>query len=158
MAEISASAVRAEGIQPPISSSELFTECLSRNARNRLAFELLMANYLLNSDLDSLVPRLVELPRFGYNHIPRHYEEAALLFEMRHNGQKVDFGGLAIRDTTLARFRRFQMVIGQPYGAAGLGGAPSQRAGTLIAEFGDTYWFYFLFGETPGLADSRVKN
>ncbi len=51
------------------------------NPRNRMAFEYLMLHLLLGSNLEKAVNRLSQLDSFGYTRIPRHYEEALLLYQ-----------------------------------------------------------------------------
>ena len=53
---------------------------LRRNKNNKMAFEYLMAHYLLNRKLDKFIENLPRLDDFGYENIPRHYQEAILLY------------------------------------------------------------------------------
>jgi hypothetical protein len=55
-------------------------QLLSRNKTNKMAFEYLMAYYLLNRKLDKFVENLPRLDDFGYENIPLHYQEAILLY------------------------------------------------------------------------------
>ena len=55
-------------------------QLLSRNKNNKMAFEYLMAHYLLNRKLDKFIENLPRLDDFGYENIPRHYQEAILLY------------------------------------------------------------------------------
>jgi len=70
-------------------------ELLRTNRRNRMAFEYLMAYYLLNLRLDDLVRELGRLTDFDYDGLPRHYEEAILIHESLSR-EKVELGGKAI--------------------------------------------------------------
>jgi hypothetical protein len=53
---------------------------LERNSQNRMAFEYLMAWYMLNKHLGKLVQNLERLKDFNYPELPTHYEEAALIY------------------------------------------------------------------------------
>lgn len=117
---------------------------LETNPRNRMAFEYLMAIHLLRRDLDPFVAELPRMAELGYDHIPRHFEEAILLYEGEHR-TRVDRAGLSLREETIDRHARFSrgLAAARRFGALG-GPAPA-----LADEFGDTYYFYYLFG-SPG--------
>src|SRR4030042_1821497 len=53
---------------------------LERNSQNRMAFEYLMAWYMLNKQLGKLVQNFERLQDLGYREVPTHYEEAALIY------------------------------------------------------------------------------
>ena len=58
---------------------ELFLDLLNKDRYNRMAFEYLMASYMLVSDLDSFTDNIYRFNDFNYPQIPRLYEEAILL-------------------------------------------------------------------------------
>ena len=64
-----------------VSAEKTLESLLARNPRNRMAFEYLMAHYLMELDLKRAVQRLRSLDNFNYPHIPRSYEEALLLYQ-----------------------------------------------------------------------------
>ncbi len=113
---------------------------LEHDPRNRMAFEYLMACYLLTGKVDKIVENLHRLDDLGYRATPTLYEEAALI----HYGpqkQKPDLGRIKISPETIQRYQRFVQIRGsmQPQ---------SQQAtlNLLIREFGTSYFFYFAFG------------
>ena len=53
---------------------------LKKNPKNRMALEYLMAYYMLNYKLEPLVELLPALKTFGYKQLPRHVEEAVLVY------------------------------------------------------------------------------
>jgi len=53
---------------------------LQKNKQNHMAFEYLMASYLVTAQLDKLVQNLDRLDDFDYPHIPKLYEEAILIY------------------------------------------------------------------------------
>ena len=88
-------------------SEELMLESLLQaNPRNKMAFEYLMAFYLVSRRTDKLVENLHRLDDFGYREIPRHYEEA-ILIHANETAQQVALHGRAIRPETIQRFHRF---------------------------------------------------
>lgn len=113
---------------------------LEQNPRNRMAFEYLMACYLLTGKVDKIVKNLHRLDELGYRATPTLYEEAALI----HYGsqkQKPDLGRIKISRETIQRYQRFVQIRGSV--------KPQSQQATfnlLIREFGTSYFFYFAFG------------
>jgi hypothetical protein len=58
---------------------DLLLALLADNPGNRMAFELLMAQYLWNGQPDKVAENLWRLADFGDQRIPRHYQEAVLM-------------------------------------------------------------------------------
>jgi hypothetical protein len=105
------------------------------NPTNRMAFEYVMAHYLVELDLKKLVEHLPLLENFDYPHIPRSYEEALLLYQ-QITGAPVELKGHTVRPETSQRFRHFRESVWQSQRkAAGLA--------VVAAHFGDTYWCYY---------------
>jgi len=108
---------------------------LALNPTNRMAFEYVMAVYLLELDLEKAVEHLRLLGNFNYARIPRSYEEALVLFQ-ELNGVRFELNGRTIRSETAARFNQFREAARQ------LKGRADGRA-LMAAKFGDTYWYYY---------------
>ena len=53
---------------------------LERNPHNKMAFELLMAFYLSDGRPDKVVANLRRLKDFSYPRVPRHYQEAWVIY------------------------------------------------------------------------------
>jgi hypothetical protein len=128
----------------------LLRHLLLSNPRNRMAFEYLMTHYLLNLQLDQIVQELWRLDLLGYAEIPRHYEEALLLYQKLHAGTPLDLKGRQIRPETVQRFQRLDSLMASNQGrTAGI-------EPILASEFGDSFWFFYMFGETPRRATTQV--
>ncbi len=113
---------------------------LQKNRYNRMAFEYLMAWYLLTGQLDKLVQNLDRLDDFNYEGIPIHYEEAILIYEVL-TGTKVDLKGRQISQRTHQRSRGFSSISNRF--------RSSNEMAAMLATapyFGDTYFFYYNFG------------
>lgn len=108
---------------------------LVSNPTNQMAFEYLMAYYLMDLDLKKAVLRLRLLDNFNYARIPRPYEEALLLYQ-EVAGVRVELKGRTIRPETAERFRQFKEAAGQWSGRA-------EGQAAMAANFGDTYWYYY---------------
>lgn len=121
-------------------SEELMLESLLRaDPCNRMAFEYLMAFYLLNRRTDKIVQNLVWLDALGYREIPRHYEEA-ILIHANASSERVALHGRTIRPETIEKFQRFADRF-RPWMKQ-----PHLAAAALADEFGDSYFYYYAFG------------
>jgi len=118
----------------------MLTGLLQRNRRNKMAFEYLMACYLLTGQADKVVANMERLGELGYQEIPVLYEEALLIY-LDSQKRKVDLSTLNLRPETIQRYVKFVQLRNsvQPHNRQ----AVLQR---LIIEFGHSYFFYFTFG------------
>ncbi len=118
----------------------ILLDLLDKNRHNRMAFEYLMAWYLLNNQLDNFVQNLHRLDDFDYPQIPILYEQAILIYEVL-SGTKVDLKGRQISPQTYELARRFS-DISTRFGA----GDRLTLVRLTLRDFGDSYFFYFNFG------------
>jgi hypothetical protein len=114
-------------------------ELLQRNRYNKMAFEYLMAYYLMTKQLGKIAENLPRLDDFGYENIPRHYQEAIVLY-MAMTKKNVDLGGRKISADTIKQYNDFNRIGEQ----VSYDGNVAWRA--LAPRFGRTYYFYFTFG------------
>ena len=136
--------VLEDRVRQALRFDEILRELLARNSQNRMAFEYLMAYYLLKRDLNGFVANIGRLEDFSYPRIPRHYEEALALHALA-GGTIPELGAGTVRWETLSRLGEFNVIL-KRFG--------NDRAGAREAaapEFGDSYFFYFEFG-IPGVA------
>jgi hypothetical protein len=112
------------------------SELLRVNEHNKMAFEYLMANYLLTKRLDKFVENLPRLDDFGYKEIPRHYQEAILLY-IGTTRKKVDLGNRKISAETLRQYKEMN-EIRRRYGRDNIWRRLAQK-------FNRTYFYYFTF-------------
>lgn len=61
----------------------VFKRLLRENKNNRMAFEYLMAYYLLTGQTEKIIENLEYLNNFGYPDIPRNYQEAILMHSFK---------------------------------------------------------------------------
>ncbi|MBE3086607.1 MAG: hypothetical protein IMZ64_10380, partial [Bacteroidetes bacterium] len=105
---------------------------------NRKAFEYYLAGLLLTKNVEVAVNNIAKMKEMGYTRIPRHIEEAVLIY---YNSKKVfpDLGGLTISIETKERFDQ--------YFATYINGRnnPSLLKEKMQEKFGNTFWFYFHF-------------
>jgi len=111
---------------------------LEKNNQNRMAFEYLMAWYMLNRHLGKFVQKIELLPDFGYAELPTHYEEAALIYAVATKKP------LSLSDFTLHPQKRRQIEdfsrILKAYG-----GNKQAALNDLSKRFHDTYFFYYIY-------------
>ena len=115
----------------------LLLKLLEDNRHNRMAFEYLMAHYMLNGKLEKFVKNLDRLNDFDFKHIPRHYEEA-LLSHNQIYGKKIAVPGMQISPQGLALLERFKKAL-EKYDTK----ATASRA--MFKEFGGSYFYYYTF-------------
>ena len=113
---------------------------LERNRRNRMAFEYLMAHYLLTRQLDKLVANLHRLDDFDYPRLPRHCEEALVIYLATTGSQDLDLGPRKISSETWRRFGEFVRTEQR------FREDPSAAFAALYPDFGDSYFFCYVFG------------
>lgn len=117
----------------------LLNELLRRNRYNKMAFEYLMAHYLLSRQLDKLVENLPRLDDFGYENIPRHYQEAVVLY-VGITRKEVDSGGRGIDTEIIDKYDEF-LKIGRD-----MNNNKELMREVLARKFANTYFFYYMFG------------
>ena len=117
---------------------------LEKNRKNNMAFEYLMAWFMLTGQLDKFVHNLDRLDDFNYGAIPRHYEEAILIYEVL-TGSKVNLKGRHISQGTLQRARSFSAITAR-FPRRNNKEANMQAMLATAADYGDTYFFYYNFG------------
>jgi len=123
-----------------IRDDTVFLDLLDRNRHNRMAFEYLEAFYLLSNQHDKFVENLGRLNDFDYIGIPRIYEEAILLYSYTKK-TKVEIPGREISAESRERFSNFLKVLAGKYG-----GDKKAAFYELARDFGDSYFFYSIYG------------
>ena len=119
-------------------SRDFFQPLFNANRNNRMAYEYLMAVYMLTNDLDSFIAIFRQLNDFNSPEIPRHHQEAILLYS-RTKGREVNLKGQQLSRENKARFDKFFQIYkkyeGDRYAAEKL----------LAKDYGDTYYYYYIF-------------
>jgi len=121
------------------SIEEMLTGLLKHNPNNRMAFEYLMAFYLLAGQLDRIAANMGRLDHLGYQDVPTLYEEAMLIY-YGLRGRQLDLNKLNIKRETIERYERFVRICNSM--EAHNRQVVLQR---LIREFGTSYFFYYKF-------------
>jgi len=125
-------------ISPDTKIEDLLLALLARNRHNRMAFEFLMAHYLRARRPDRVVANIGRLDDFSYKGIPRHYQEAILVYVgiTQKTVKIMD----RVDSETIKRYNAFCKIRRVSHG-----GEDAARK-TIAAGFGDTFFFYFAHG------------
>jgi hypothetical protein len=118
---------------------EAMLSCLlEKNGKNRMAFEYLMAWHLSNRQLTRFIQRLTELRDLGYETLPRHYEEAVMVYTAAaRTAIQLDYKP---REQVQQRMKHFLGVL-QSHG-----GDRQAALAELTRHHGNTYAFYNVYG------------
>jgi len=119
------------------SIEEMLTGLLKHNSGNRMAFEYLMACYLLAGQLDKIAENIGRLNHLGYQEVPTLYEEAMLIY-YGSRGRKLNLNKLNIKRETIERYKRFVQLCNSMQAQN-----PQVVLQRLIGEFGTSYLFYY---------------
>ena len=106
--------------------------------KNRMAFEYLLALYMLRGEIWNVVDVAGRMEEYDYRKIPVAFEEAILL-NNKHNNKKISLDKLKIRAETQRRFDDF-MALTVRYRTK------SAAQSELAAKFGNTYMYYYFYG------------
>lgn len=120
----------------PLPLDTLMLKLLEQNAHNRMAFEYLMAYYLLTKNLKAFAAQWRRLDDFNWGEMPRYHQEAIIL-AARNLGLKPDLKGRRVGEDYLRRhddFMRRRQVAGADRARA---------AEDLRKDYGDSYWYFY---------------
>ncbi len=107
--------------------------------KNRMAFEYLMSYYLLANNLEAVVGKINLLGEMGYKKIPRHYEEAILIYTAGLNKQ-YELKNYQISSETRKRFEEFNRILNVEHQG------DREAAFDELVKYRDSYFFYYLYG------------
>jgi hypothetical protein len=127
-------------------------ELLAHDRHNRMAFEYLMALYLLAGDLESFAKNIDRARDFGYAALPKHWSEAIALYIdlIKSDDQRLLAlaGDAAIRQA--ARFKESFLGLHKEWDLRNLQeyDADVRNSTRLRTAFGTTYFYYFFFQQS----------
>jgi hypothetical protein len=117
---------------------DLLSQLLEKNRKNRMAFEYLMAWYMLTKQLDKFVLNLERLDDFDYPTIPRAYEEAMLVY-VHSKRQSLDLRGRRLNAESQQRFENFNQILNRHRGNV------QAAYGELARGYLNSYFFYYVY-------------
>lgn len=114
------------------------------NHANRMAFEYLLAYVLQQRNLEKFMKYYPLGKDAGYDHIPRSYQEA-LIYVWTQNNRNFNNLPWSISPSVLNAVTEFARVY-----------MTQQNSQPILqARYGDTYWYYLLFGGQPAAGAGR---
>ena len=111
---------------------------LEKNSQNRMAFEYLMAWYMLNKHLGKLVQNFERLKDFDYRELPTHYEEAALIY-VYGTRKTLNLSGYQPNPQKRRQIEDFSRLINS------YGGDKKAAFNEVSKKFLNTYFFYYMY-------------
>jgi hypothetical protein len=111
---------------------------LEKNGQNRMAFEYLMAWYMLNRYLGKFVQEIELLPDLGYAELPTHYEEAALIYAFAAK-KPLSLSDYPSNPQVRRQFEDFSRIL------SAYGGNKQAALNDLSKRFRNTYFFYYIY-------------
>ena len=111
---------------------------LEKNSQNRMAFEYLMAWYMLNRYLGIFVQKIELLPDLGYAELPTHYEEAALIY-VYGTRKPLHLNGYLSSPQKRRQIEDFSRLL------SSYGGDKQAASKELSKKFRNTYFFYNVY-------------
>ena len=159
---MSDSSFQVQGAPTPCHSEDFFIDyqkpdqsllmLLQANPNNRMAFEYLMAYYMLQKDIEQVKWCMDSFfENFDYQGIPVHYEEALVIYPNMVRADSDFFRRYPVSKSTRERFGRFV----QTYEAAQGNKSKSEQ---LEKQFGNTYWYYLNFVNPSTLQKKDEEN
>ncbi|MHC4565332.1 MAG: DUF6057 family protein [Planctomycetota bacterium] len=121
---------------------ELCLEELLNNTKNRMAFEYFMAHCLLEGEIGRFMKHLHRLNDFDYPRIPRHFEEAMLIYNQLTGGKGISLPGKSISEETIRKFNDFNSIRAKHRNS-------KEAAYEELKKYRNTYWFYGMYLHKP---------
>jgi hypothetical protein len=113
---------------------------LERNSQNRMAFEYLMAWYMLNKNLGKFAQNLERLQDFNYPELPTHYEEAAIIY-IYGTGKPLNLSGYQPSPQKRRQIEDFTRIINSDK----YKGNKQAASEELAKKYRNTYFYYFMY-------------
>jgi hypothetical protein len=132
-------------------SSDELELLLKRNPNNKMAFEYLIAYYLLTGNLNAIVNYFPAFGFFKYSQIPRYVQEALLIIASLDSNLDQNQLNSYVQPITRQHFLNYQQILNKYKG--NISGAKPE----LQTQFTDTYWYYLMYVR-PEARQSEKQN
>ena len=111
---------------------------LERNPKNKMAFEYWIAASLINKQTGLVVNQIPKFAELGYPSLPRHVQEAAVLYAASTGKKDMDLSDYRINKSVIIRFNQMNQILGR------YNGDKMAANSELSKSIGDTYWYYVI--------------
>jgi len=115
---------------------------------NKIAFEYLMAFYMINKDMGNFINLIPVMERMSYRKVPVSYQEAVMYIIGMNNEDPFTNSPLYVSQDTKQRMKAYMDVYSRYPD-------PGER---LEKKFAGTYWFYIHFKEVELTSNEEKKN
>jgi hypothetical protein len=112
---------------------------LQQNPKNRMAFEYLIAYYLLDANAQGILKHIADFATFAYSRLPVHVQEALIINLNRMSKPAQEQVRRWIHPRIYSRYMKFQQILNSKQGSE------EQTRYELWTQFGDTYWYYLVY-------------
>ncbi len=113
---------------------------VEQGSHNRMAFEYLMAWYMMDKRLDKFVKNVGRLREFGYTALPPLYQEAVTIYATKY---PVPLGDFSIGPEVQQRIKQFSDIFNR------YGRDKNAAFRELAGSFAGSYFFYFIYAPSP---------
>jgi len=104
----------------PMREDRMLQRLVNWNKQNRMAFEFLIAHYLVTKNLDAIVANIARFKELGYERLPRHVAEAVEIQSVR-TGKQPELHGFEIdKKTANVIEQALQLPLHYQYDSKGL--------------------------------------
>jgi hypothetical protein len=109
----------------------------NNNPNNNMAYEFLIASYLLQHKIGNLLMYFSGFRQFGYEKLPRAVEEAMLIYLARTRSDNYILAGYSISQKTMEEFQDFNRLMSTT--------TDRNERMEKVAKYRHTYWYYIFF-------------
>ena len=131
---------------------DFFSQLLDKNKNNKMAFEYMMAFYLLTGQIEKVVANIGHLNDIGYERLPQYYEEAIVIYMAKSKKQDLPFAGWQPQIKTIERAKK----VGGIYSLYGGQYNEKRIRQELGPDFTKSYFLYYIF-DMPRILAPRNK-
>jgi hypothetical protein len=124
---------------PNVDVDIMLIDLLDSNSSNRMAYEYLMALYLMSREVDKIVENLYRLEDLGYDEIPGLIQEAVCIHAL-NTGEEIDLLGYTLSPETVERYNAFSDIMS----SSSLAGRQDALK-TFAVKYPGSYFFYYVF-------------
>lgn len=122
---------------------------VKEHPENKMAFEYLMAFYMINKDLGNFINCIPIMEKLQYNKVPVSYQEAIMYIIGLNNEDPMTNSPAYVSQDTKIRMKAYADIYTK---------YPDAQK-RLENRFAGTYWFYLHFKEVePGTAEEKKNN
>jgi len=107
------------------------------NRGNNMAFEYLVAAYLLQHNLGAVVNLLPEFVNQGHEKLPKALEEALVIYLAKTGRNIYGMDDYPISERTVERFTDFSKLVEK--------GRNRAERMAMVSKYKNTYWYYIVF-------------